>query len=71
MTTTRFVCMNDQNEYLTARKATGRMYVARAQWSDFDSARVFQTKGAARNAGKQAGCAAPKVIAVTVTKSED
>ena len=59
-----FVAYNrETGEYLTTRRATGKMYVSRSGWSaNWSLARPFTTAGAATNAARQAGGTVYEVI---------
>ena len=52
----KYVAINAKGQVLTPRRATGRVYEARASWSnDGEAAKVFSTKSAAVNSARQTG----------------
>ena len=51
-----FVVRNGNQEFLTNRKATTKMYVSRSFWEPgLDNAKIFSTKGAATRSGNDNG----------------
>ena len=51
-----FVYECEDGSFISTRKNTGRVYECRVTTSEtLDNARIFNTKGAATNAGNQAG----------------
>lgn len=51
-----FIAVNEDGQFLTNRKSTGRMYESRSTWSDkLSEAKIFTTKGAATRSGNDNG----------------
>ena len=68
----KFVVENSKGEVLTPRRATGRMYEARATWShNGEDAKIFQTKAAAVNSARQTGATDFKVYHAFITVGDE
>jgi hypothetical protein len=68
----KFVVENAEGQVLTPRRATGKLYEARAMWSDNgEDAKIFQTKAAAVNSARQTGETAFKVYHAFITVGDE
>ena len=63
----RFIVKNKKGLYQTPRRNNGKMYESRTQWSkSLDDARIFSTRGAAKNSANQAKCKDPEILEVSL-----
>jgi hypothetical protein len=63
----KWVVRNAKGEFLTPRRATGKMYVNRVSWSEnFNDAKIFSTISAASNSLSRSGVGIAEVVAVKV-----
>ena len=62
------IVVSSNGEYLTPRRNNGKQYESRSGWSaDIEDAKIFQTKGAAKNSAEYNGDKDYEVKAIRIT----